>query len=61
MDNDDKIKKLISAVEKDGAACSTVKDGHVLMFKRAFLQKLLSENSSHEQIVIFVKRYDLNN
>jgi hypothetical protein len=51
----DFFKKL---VETQGVACSTVNDGHVLMFKRSFLQDLIDKNLDKEELVIFIKRPD---
>ena len=37
---DDGIEFFQTLVETQGVACSTVSDGHVLMFKRKFLQAM---------------------
>lgn len=52
---------MIDIVERQGAVCSTVKDGHVLIFKRSFLQELLDKNSDKDKLVIFVKRPEFKN
>lgn len=49
---------FIESANKMGIACSTVKDGHVLLFKREYLQKILDTNPDKESILIFVKRPD---
>lgn len=56
--NSDSADYLATLAETQGAACATVKDGHILVFKRDFLQRLV-EKSSQETFVIFVKRGDL--
>lgn len=41
-----------------GCACSTVKDGHLLLMKKSFLRELLEKYPDKEHILIFVKRPD---
>ena len=57
-DKDDGIEFFQTLVETQGVACSTVSDGHVLMFKRSFLQAMLDKNADQEKFIIFVKRPD---
>lgn len=52
---------LLDAVERDGVACSTVSDGHVLIFKRAKLQEILAQHPNDEKLIIFVERRDFKN
>jgi hypothetical protein len=44
-----------------GAACASVKDGHVIFFQRAFLEKLLSDNPDKEQLCLFLKQSEFKN
>lgn len=61
-DKDDKFAEFFqSDVDQFGAACSTVKDGHVIAFKRKFLESLLAQYSDKDEFVIFVKRPDFKN
>lgn len=57
---DDMIELFKQTVDTQGVACSTVKDGHLLMFKRATLQKFLDDNAGDE-LIIFIKRPDFKN
>lgn len=62
--NDEKkdyVEYFAEHADKFGAACSTVKDGHVLLFKLDFLQKLLDDHPDQNQILIFLKRPDFKN
>ncbi len=59
MSNNKEIEFLLELVKLNGVACSTVKDGHVLVFKREFLQNLLDGNGNKE-FAIFVKRPDFS-
>ncbi len=43
-------------VEKQGAACTTVKDGHVFVFKKSFLQDLLDKQPGEDNVVIFIQK-----
>lgn len=52
---------LLDLLEAQGVAASSVSDGHILLFKRKFLQDLLDKNSDKEKIIIFVKRQEFNN
>jgi hypothetical protein len=60
-DNKDAAEFLIKTLEAQGVACSTVKDGHVLMFKRSVLQNMLDSHPDQDEFVIFVKRPDFEN
>ena len=63
--DDDQTKKAIDflwdQVERQGAACSTVKDGHVLTFKLSFLKEIVEKYSDREHLTIFVQRPDFKN
>ena len=49
---------LVALMKAKGVACSTTKDGHLLMFKRSFLQAILNANPDKDEFVIMVKRPD---
>ena len=55
---DDGVKFLLESVEQFGVACSTVSDGHMLVFKRSKLKELLEQNPNQDVLAIFVKRPD---
>ena len=57
-DKQDAAEFFVKMVETQGVAVSTVSDGHVMMFKRAWLQNLLDQYPDREQISIFIKRPD---
>lgn len=59
-DKDQEILNMFDSVDKDGVVCRSVTDGHVLVFKRATLQKVLDDNKDSDKIIIFIKRQDLN-
>ena len=62
MSKDNKaIEYMIEMTNRIGASCATVDDGHVLIFKRSFLQDLLDKNAAQEKIIIFLKRPDFKN
>ena len=61
MDDKDAVEYLAAMLEAQGVACSTVKDGHVLMFKRSLLQSMLDNHPDQDEFVIFVKRQDFAN
>jgi len=54
---------LIDAAEKEGVACSTVSDGHVLVFKKSCLESLLKmmADKGTDSCVVFVKRQEFLN
>lgn len=54
----DELDFFNEMVETQGVAVSTVSDGHVLMFKREFLQSLLDKYADQEKLIIFIKRPD---
>lgn len=41
---------------KQGVACSTVSNGHILMFRRDFLRAILDKHPDKEQFTIFIQR-----
>ena len=63
MSNEDKeaaVNNFLDTVETQGVAASTVKDGHVLMFKTQWLRDILNKNGHKEQISIFIQRPQSN-
>lgn len=52
----DYIEYFTKIVETQGVACSTVKDGHIIMFKRSWLQGLLEQYADKPEIMIFIQR-----
>lgn len=57
-DKQDAAEFFAKMVETQGVACSTVSDGHVLLFKREWLQNLLDQYPDRERLSIFIKRPD---
>lgn len=43
-------------LERDGVVCSSVPDGHVLAFKREYLQRILDKYPDRDRLVIFVQK-----
>lgn len=52
---------ITELADKNGVACATVKDGHVLLFKRKTLRELIEKFPDKETIAIFVKRAAYDN
>jgi hypothetical protein len=54
---------LMELADKTGVACSTVKDGHVLIFTKKHLEGLLEKinESGQDKCVVFVQRPDFKN
>jgi hypothetical protein len=62
-DESDKKKAVdffVEMGEQKGVAVSTVTDGHVILFKRAFLEQILRDNPGDE-LMLFVRRPDFKN
>ena len=57
-DKDAGVELLLNNLQHKGVAASTVSDGHVLVFTRGFLQKLLDTDPDQDSFTIFVKRPD---
>lgn len=49
---------LVKMMETQGVSCSTMENGHLLMFKRAWLQNLLDSHPNNESLSIFIERLD---
>jgi hypothetical protein len=58
---DNAIEFMLKTLELQGAAISTVSDGHVIMFKKNYLLELLKQNPESEKLVIFLKRPEFKN
>lgn len=56
---DDEADYLNAAADASGVACATVKDGHVLIFKRSKLEEIIKSIGDKDKVVIFVKRPDM--
>lgn len=54
------VDRIWAAVQKNGVSASSVSDGTVLMFTRAFLTALLEKYPTQEHISIHVKREPSN-
>ena len=54
------VEMLTREFDKKGVAVTSVTDGHVMMFTRTFLQKLLDSLPGQEKIVIHIKRPGAN-
>lgn len=57
----DPVEFFLDQARKVGASCATVEDGHMLIFKRDFLNSILEKHPNKEEIVIFLKRPNYNN
>ncbi len=58
---DDGIDYLLEmAKASGGVSCSTVKDGHIIVFSKEALMNLLAKasESGKEQVIVFIKRQD---
>lgn len=55
---DNGVEFLLEQAKATGVACSTVKDGHVLVFTRKHLQHILSSMNDQNEVIVFVKRPD---
>lgn len=47
-------------VQRQGVACTTTDDGHVIMFSTATLEGLLEKSKASGKAVIFIKRQDMS-
>lgn len=60
-DKDKAADFLLEMLKKQGVACSTTKDGHILMFQRKFLQAMLDKDPDKEDFVILVQKQEFKN
>ena len=49
---------LIELMKHQNVVCSTMKNGHLLMFKKKWLVDLLADHPDSPQIYIFINRLD---
>jgi len=62
MSDDDKgVEFLLKLLETQGAAASTVKDGHIILFTRKMIQEMLDKNPAQEKFIIFIKQPGFEN
>jgi len=54
------VESLMTAAEENGVACSSVENGHVLVFTKRQLEAILAKmiETEQEKCVVFVKRPD---
>jgi hypothetical protein len=57
-EQDNAVEFFLKMGETQGVTCATVTDGHMLFFKREWLQALLDKHPTNEKFMIFVKRPD---
>lgn len=57
----DGVDFFIKTLDTQGVAVSTVKDGHILAFKREHLQQILDAHPDQEKIIIFIKQPEFKN
>jgi hypothetical protein len=57
-ENKDALEYLLKLAETNGVACSTVDDGHMLLFTRAWFEAILEKYPDNKDFLIFVKRPD---
>lgn len=57
---DDPAEYLIEAANREGIACASVSDGHVLIFTKKHLENVLATmaQSGQEKCIVFVKRQE---
>jgi hypothetical protein len=60
QDKDDAIKELVKEFEAKGIGVRSVSDGHIIMFKRQYLQALLDKMPDKKEFAIFLRKPDLN-
>jgi hypothetical protein len=60
-ENDDAVQFLLKTLETQGAAVSTVKDGHIVLFTRKMLQEMMDKNPDQEKFIIFLKQPGFEN
>lgn len=59
----DPADHLVALARAQGVACSTVKDGHVIVFTRKILESLIQkvDESGKDTCLVFIKRPDFSN
>ena len=60
-DNDPGSYLAEMAKHQGGVACATVKDGHILLFSKEALQRLIAQcdEKGSDKVIVFVKRADM--
>lgn len=60
-DNDPAGYLIEMAKHQGGVACATVKDGHILLFSKEALQRLVTQcdEKGNDKVIVFVKRADM--
>jgi hypothetical protein len=58
IDEKKAAKHLLDVMELQGISCATVSNGHLIMFKRTWLQALLDQHPGKESISMFLERPD---
>lgn len=58
----DAIDFMIKLADVEGIACSTVSNGHILVFKKTHLEGILKHitDKGSDKAIVFVKRPDFN-
>lgn len=52
---------ILEMLDKKGISITSVKDGHVIMVKRSFLEEMLAKDPKQEQFLIFLKKPGFEN
>jgi hypothetical protein len=60
-DKKDKIDFFVDEMKRVGAAVYTVDDGHVLLFKREWIEELLKAHPDKKEFAIFLQRRKFSN
>jgi hypothetical protein len=55
------IDLLLKEVETKGVAISSVKDGHLIIFDRKWMQAKLDEHPDQKRFIIFLQQPQFNN
>jgi hypothetical protein len=59
--SDDGADFILKLVDANGVAVSSVKDGHILVFKKSYLKDILDKNPDSDKLIIFVKKPEFKN
>jgi len=60
-DYDKTVEFMVESAERQGAACISTSDGHVIMFRRDHLEELLKKNPDAKLLTVFVQRRNFKN
>ena len=58
---DAEIKHMWDSVEMNGVAILSVDNGHILTFKKDFLQKLINNHPTYDHLTVFVQTANSTN